>query len=266
MSYIQSNKDAWEEAFEHRAPGWCEDIIKRLKEEELPFLQKELIDELKELDLSNKSIAQFCCNNGRELLSVMKFGAQRGVGFDIAENMVAWARDIAEKTDSKSTFVAANILDIDAAYHNSFDLIFFTIGALTWFKDLKQLFAKVSLCLKEGGVLLVNDTHPIANMLAFEQEEGYDKNVPNKLVYSYFKDDPWVENCGMGYMSGKAYDSKTFYSHSHTISSIINSMTANRLIITGMKEFQHDISESLEHLNNRGIPLSYILRAKKCVL
>ncbi len=263
MNYIISNKEAWEEAFEHRIPGWCEDIIAKLKEEKFPFLQKELIDELEKLDLSNKSIAQFCCNNGRELLSVMKFGAKQGVGFDIAENMVAWANDIAEKTNSKSSFVSVNILDIDAAYHNSFDFIFFTIGAVTWFRDLNKLFEKVSLCLKEGGILLINDMHPVTNMLAFQREDNFDPNVPNKLVNSYFKDDPWVENDGKFYMCKKVYDSKTFYSYSHTFSSIVNSLSANNLGIIKIREFQHDLSEGLTHLDNQGIPLSYILTARK---
>lgn len=264
MNYITSNKEAWEEAFEHRAPGWCEDIIGRLKEEEFPFLQKELVDELESLDLSNKSIAQFCSNNGRELLSVMKFGAKQGVGFDIAENMVAWANDIAEKTNSKSSFVAVNILDIDAAYHDSFDFIYFTIGAVTWFQDLNKLFEKVSLCLKEGGTLLINDMHPVTNMLAFQREDNFDPNVPGKLVNSYFKDDPWLENNGMVYMCNEIYDSKTFHSYSHTFSSIVNSLSANNLTISKIREFQYDLSGGLTHLDHQGIPLSYILIARKC--
>ncbi len=264
MSYIQSNKEAWEEAFEHRAPGWCEDIIRRLKEEDFPFLQKELINELKILELSNKSIAQFCCNNGRELLSVMKSGAKQGVGFDIAENMIAWANDIAEKTNSRSSFVAVNILDIDAAYHDSFDFIFFTIGAVTWFQDLNKLFEKVSLCLKDGGILLINDMHPVTNMLAFQREDNFDPNVPGKPVNSYFKDDPWVENNGMVYMCNEIYDSRTFYSYSHTLSAIVNPLSYNNLAVLKMREFQHDLSGGLTHLDNQGIPLSYILTARKC--
>lgn len=263
MNYIQSNKEAWEEAFEHRTPGWCEDIIKRLNEEEFPFIQKELFNQLKEINLTNKTIAQFCCNNGRELLSIMKFGAKQGMGFDIAENMVAWANDIAVKTNSNCSFITNNILDIDNSYHNRFDFIFFTIGAITWFQDLNLLFKKVSLCLKEGGKLLINDMHPVTNMLAFEKEDNYCENAPNKLVNSYFKKEPWVENSGMGYMSNEIYNSKTFYSYSHTFSSIINSLSDNHLRILNMQEFQHDLSGSLTYLDNKGIPLSYLLTAMK---
>lgn len=37
MSYIQENKEAWEEAFEHRRPGWGERNHEKLADNELPF-------------------------------------------------------------------------------------------------------------------------------------------------------------------------------------------------------------------------------------
>lgn len=97
MDYISSNKEAWEEAFEHRCEGWGEDIIDRLKNEEVPFIEKVLSEELTNYDFSNKTIAQFCCNNGRELLAIMKLGASYGVGFDIADNMVSFANNTAKQ-------------------------------------------------------------------------------------------------------------------------------------------------------------------------
>ena len=263
MDYIKSNKEAWEEAFEHRSHGWGEDIHIKLQNEAYPFLEKELIEELQKLDFTNKTVGQFCCNNGRELLSIMKFGAKQGVGFDIAENMVSWANETAQKTKTNCFFVATNILDIDEKYYNTFDFIFITIGALTWFKDLNLLFDKISHCLKVGGILIINEVHPVTNMLGIAGEENYDEKSPNKLVNSYFREEPWVENSGMGYMSGHWYESKTFYSYSHTFSSIVNSFSSNKLVISKLREFQYDISTCFTDLNNLGIPLSYIMMAKK---
>jgi SAM-dependent methyltransferase len=263
MDYIKSNKEAWEEAFEHRAKGWAEEVYERLQNETYPFLKKELIEELHEFDFNDKTVSQFCCNNGRELLSIMKFGAKQGIGFDIAENMVFFANETAKKTKINCQFIATNILDIDEKFYNSFDFIFITIGALIWFKDLNLLFDKVSRCLKHGGTLLINETHPVTNMLAAIGETNYDEKAPNKLVNSYFKEEPWVENSGMGYMSAESYKSKTFYSYSHTFSDIVNSLSSNRIAISKLREFQYDMSTSFANLNNLGIPLAYILTAKK---
>ncbi|MCX8128518.1 MAG: class I SAM-dependent methyltransferase [Clostridia bacterium] len=263
MDYIKSNKEAWEEAFEHRSRGWGEDLSIRLQNEPYPFLEKELIEELHEFDFTNKTIGQFCCNNGRELLSIMKFGAKQGIGFDIAENMVAWANETAQKTKSNCSFVASNILNIGEKYYNSFDFIFVTIGALTWFHDLSLFFEKVTYCLKAGGMLIINEMHPVTNMLAFAGEENYDEENPSKLVNSYFRQEPWEETNGMGYMCEYPYKSKTFYSYSHTFSDIVNALSSNKIMLSKLREFQHDISGSFGNLNNLGIPLSYILIAKK---
>lgn len=91
MNNNKSNKMAWEEAYDNRKDGWGEDIAAKIKNEGYPFLEKVLINELSDFDFKGKTIAQFCCNNGRELLSLFKMGAECGVGFDIAENMVSFA-------------------------------------------------------------------------------------------------------------------------------------------------------------------------------
>ena len=168
MDYINRNKEAWEEAFKNSAEGWWgDDIEYRLKNEKYSFIEKVLVDELITYDFKNKTIAQFCCNNGRELLTFMKFGASSGIGFDIAENMVFFANNTAKELRVNCTFIATNILEIDEQFHNNFDYIFVTIGALTWFQDLAEFFQKVSLCLKQGGRLIINEVHPVTNIQNF---------------------------------------------------------------------------------------------------
>ena len=125
MSYITTNKAAWEEAFEHRHPNWGDENYQRLENERLPFFNKGIRDELETIDFKNKSVAQFCCNNGRELLSLMQLGAKNGIGFDIAENIIAQAEATAKKANiTNCEFEACNLLDISSDYHNSFDFIF----------------------------------------------------------------------------------------------------------------------------------------------
>ena len=92
--YIEENKAAWEEAFDNRDASWGADITERIKNEEYPFFYEEMKEMLKDLDTEGRVIGQFCCNNGRELLSLVKCGrAKKGTGFDIAENQVAFANE-----------------------------------------------------------------------------------------------------------------------------------------------------------------------------
>ena len=220
------------------------------------------MSELKKIDFNGKTIAQFCCNNGRELLAMMQLNPSYGVGFDIAENIIEQAKDTARKANiAKCDFVATNIFDIDVSYDNKFDFIFFTIGAITWFKDLSLLFEKVSKCLKSNGLMLINDFHPFMNMLPLPGEDEFDEANLNKLIYSYFRKEPWIENNGMGYMTPQ-YESKTFMSFSHTLSDIVNSTVTAGMAIKRLSEYNYDVGLTNAY-DNKGYPLSYILLAQK---
>ena len=263
MDYVKSNKEAWEEAFDNRSENWCSDVLARYRSEELPFIERALAEELLKLDLSGKVIGQFCCNNGRELLSIMKLGAKKGIGFDIAENQIQCANEFGRELGVNCEFIAANILEIDESYDDTFDLIFITIGALCWFHDLNLFFRQISRCLKAGGSVMVNEAHPVTNMLGSPGEDGFDVSNPKRIMYTYFEK-AWKENDGMYYMTGKEYESKTFTSFTHPFSSILNGIAENGLCVRALHEHDVDISSGMfSALDGTGIPLSYVLVADK---
>ena len=173
-NYIKGNKEAWEEAFDQRDASWGADIVERINNEDYPFFNEDTKNVLKTIDTEGKVIGQFCCNNGRELLSLVKCGkAKKGIGFDIAENQVAFANEKAKELCLPCEFVAANIYDIDETYKDMFDVVIITIGALCWFDDLEKFFGIISKCMKSGAQIIINEQHPCTNMLASEGEEVY---------------------------------------------------------------------------------------------
>ncbi len=261
MDYFRSNQAAWEEAFDHRTENWCENMGERLQNETLPYLNPMLAIALQTLDLRDKMLAQFCCNNGRELFSAMQLGARAGVGFDIAANMMEAARGIAAQTGIACKFETGNILEIGAEYNGAFNLVFFTIGAITWFQDLEALFAVAARCLKPGGTLLINDFHPMINMLPIPGEDAFDPEHTDRVAYSYFRTEPWLENDSAGYMTGHR-NSRTFTSFSHTMGSIINALAASGLYVTSLEEYDRDIGIA-DAYNGKGFPLSFTLLAVK---
>ncbi len=262
-NYIQGNKEAWEEAFEQRSPEWGVDVLPRLRDEPHPFLSPEVVNELKPLDWMGKTVGQFCCNNGRELLSLMKLGAAEGIGFDLAENQVEFANRIARELHMNCTFVATDILQIPESYDDKFDFLLITIGALCWFQDLRPFFEKAAGCLKQGGIVLIHEQHPVTNMLALPGEENYDASSPGNLVNSYFHN-TWIENDGMPYMTRKQYASKTFTSYTHSLSAIFTAALEAGLQIGKFQEFERNITgDEFGAVENKGIPLSYILKLRK---
>jgi SAM-dependent methyltransferase len=189
----------------------------------------------------------------------MQLGAARGVGFDIAENLVAQAQETAEKAVIPCEFVCTDILQISPDYASAFDMVFFTIGAITWFQDLNALFSIAARCLKPGGVLYLHDFHPVVNMLPMPGEDAFDGQP--KLAHSYFKQDPWIENNGMGYMTTE-YQSKTFTSFSHTVGSILNALINTGFTIRMFNEFDYDVGMT-DAYDGKGFPLSMLLKAEK---
>ncbi len=259
--YIAGNKAAWEEAFEHRSASWGTDVAERIRTEDWPFFEREMAEGLKTIDVRGKTAGQFCCNNGRELLSLVKSGkAAAGIGFDIAENQVAFANAKAEELGLPCTFEAVNVYDIGGRYENAFDLVIITIGALCWFKDLDRFFAVVSKCMKPGAEIVIHEQHPCTNMLATEGDAEFDPAHRLECRFSYFEHE-WTGNGGMAYMAGKSYPSKTFTDFTHPMSEIVSGMCAAGLAVTGLMEFDRDISGGFPEAEGKGFPLSMIIRA-----
>ena len=261
--YIKGNKEAWEEAFDHRDENFCKDIGPIVKHGQYDYFEYEMKEELPKVDLKGKTIGQFCSNNGRELLSLVKSsGAKKGIGFDIAGNMVRFANQTAKDLSLPCEFIEGNILELDDRYNDTFDFVIITIGALCWFKDLKEYFRQVSKCMKKGAQIYIHEQHPLCNMLGCPGDEGYNENVPLNCLFSYF-DHEWINNGGMTYISGKNYDSKTFTDYTHSYSDIIGSMCANHMVITDLIESQWDIGGGFTNLNNQGLPLSLLIKGRK---
>ena len=111
--------------------------------------------------------------------------------------------------------------------------------------------------------MFISECHPFTQCLASPGEPEFDQDCPGKIVYNYFRVEPWIETDGIDYIGGTTYDSMPFYSFSHTFGSILNAMISNGINITGFREFDNDISSMFGHLGHKGIPLSYILTGIK---
>ncbi len=261
MDYIAANRDAWEEAFEKRTLTWGADIVARIQTESFPFFEKEMASLLRTIPLAGKTIGQFCSNNGRELLSLMQSGAKEGIGFDIAANQVQFANETARKLDSNCRFIATNILDIGQEFYDRFDLIIVTIGSLCWFRHPTEFFMKLSQCLKKDGHVIINEQHPVTNMLSSSGDTNYNSQTPTNIVHSYFTGE-WIENDGMYYLTQQLYESRPFVSFTHPLSDILSALLQAGFRITAFQEFDYDISGMFENLNHKGIPLSFLLEGR----
>ena len=234
---IAANKEAWNAAAAHHkaAAQWqaLRDGFAKPGHSVLDDIESRI---LADIGIAGKAVAQLCCNNGRELLSLKNLGAGRCVGFDQAEEFLAQGRELAALAGQELEFVAGNVLEVPAAYDGRFDLVTTTIGVFGWMPDLPAFMAVVARLLKPGGAYFAYEEHPILNML--EPESA----APHLPKNSYFKAEPFVETAGLDYFGGAKYEAPTSYWYAHTLSAILTAGLANGLALERIAEYEHNIT------------------------
>jgi hypothetical protein len=136
-----ANREAWEEAAPIHAKHNQESLVKIFSEPGHSCLNEIEMVRLEALDFRGKSVAQVCCNNGREIISVKNMGAGRCVGFDGAKSFLEQARELASAAGQDVEFVCCDIYDIDESYYAAFDIVTITIGVVSWMPDVDRFFA-----------------------------------------------------------------------------------------------------------------------------
>jgi len=153
--YSSANRAAWNEVAAIHKKTRPRDLHQFFTEPGASLLDPTETAILESFGLAGKRIAQLCCNNGRELISAVNIGALAGTGFDISDEFIREGRELAKIANADCEFVCADIIDIPEIYNSSFDIVYITIGALSWIPDLDTYFGIVSRLLKPGGNLLV---------------------------------------------------------------------------------------------------------------
>jgi SAM-dependent methyltransferase len=262
--YTEANREAWNEVAPLHRKARKTDLKEGFRDTGFSVLDEFETRKLKELGIEGKRIAQLCCNNGQETLSLVNLGAVSAVGFDISDAAIEEAIELAEISGLNCSFVRTDVYDIGVEHNEAFDLVYITIGSLYWLPDLERFFEIVSRILTEDGVLMIYDSHPFLNMYETPGDPAYDPGNPLKVVYPYFKKDPWTDTSGLDYLGGTQYYGKKNYGFPHTLSAVFNAIIRSGIQIVELTEYPHDVSVCYKHLEPRGdLPLSYILIGRK---
>jgi len=262
--YAERNREAWNEVAPIHRRGRKVDLREEVLSDSFNVLGEVEVEVFRRIGLSGKRVAHLCCNNGRELISILKMGAARGTGFDISDEGIKEARLLAELAQVQCDFVRTNALDIGDEHDGAFDVVFFSVGALTWFHDLNPLFEIVARILAPHGWLVIYEMHPFTDMLAMKTDEGYDAENEMKIVFSYFRREPWVDEYGLDYVGGTTYASKPSYSFPHTLGETISAIAGRGLVILELREYPHDLSNGFKGVEKQQkLPLSYLVLASK---
>lgn len=257
QEYTKLAKTAWNEVApihwktSHTLPG-------ELTDPNRLFLTELHQKELRRIGVEGADVAQFNCNNGRELVSIARMGAERTIGFDISEEFIRQAKIFAEAADVSSEFVVSDIYEIPYNYNGVFDIVVVTAGALCFMPDLKQYFDVAKRLLKTGGYLNIYESHPATEMFLKDRNRG---DQPLKIVRSYFDDKPLRHTTGLDYVGGTTYDAEEIYYFHYKLDDVIMSALRLGFKLENFQETQEDISQAFRSLERSELapPLSYML-------
>ena len=258
---VAANRQAWDASAPlHRSdPSWDRLTQNFARDPGFSCFDPPMEAALRAIGLAGTSVAQLCCNNGRETVSLMNLGARSATGFDQSEAFLAQARDLAGIAGRDCRFVAGDVHAIDAEHDGAYDLAVITIGVLGWMPDLPRFLAVAARLLHPGGRILIHEEHPVVNMFEPRAEQ------PLLVRHSYFRTAPFVGEDAIVYGDGPAPRVGPHYWFAHPVGMLIESLIGAGLAIERFREFPDNISTTACDVlaADQLLPMSYLLQARK---
>lgn len=259
--YTKANRDAWNESARfHADADEFTDLLKGFAKPGYSSLGDMQTSWLEDIGIKGKSVVQVCCNKGAEILSIENLGAANCVGIDISKAFLDQARQLAKVGNLSCKFIESDIYELPDHYDGQFDLCVITIGVFGWMPDLDAFFKRVARLLKPGGMVFINEEHPIMNMFEPEAENPF---LP---VNSYFKETPFVESKSITYDGKNHGDAATHYWFVHPLSKVFTCILDSGLYIDAFEEYDFNISSAefdIYETQQAKLPMSYGLLAVK---
>lgn len=191
----------------------------------------------------DKSVVQICCNNGIDLLSVRNKGAGRCLGIDGSKAFIDQATILAETAGHPDIeFCCSDIYELPDKYRYTFEVAMTTVGVLGWMPDINHFMRICSSLLTPGGILLMEELHPILAM--------YEEGDPPFIDNSYFNTEPFRDTNGLDYFTYKKYEAKENFFFHHSLADIFMSAIASNLQLEHVKEISYNIGNYCADLEN----------------
>lgn len=227
------------------------------------YIDSELRAAFEVVGIRGKAVAQFNCNNGRELISALQLGAERGYGFDISARYVDQAEQLAASVGSPAEFLATDIYAMPRSYDGSADVLFVTAAALCWMPDLHGYFDIAHRVLRPDGTLLVYETHPFIEM--FKPDAHRVPDEPLLPHYPYNAADPVLFDSRGDYYGDREQGAEVAYWFHHSVSAILQATLDSGFAIRQVAEFDHDVCVGYRDVEKIPVrpPLSFLLRCDR---
>ena len=246
--YRQANLDNWNErVLIHTAPdGYPIDRLVRDPSAVSTIVE---FDKAYVGDVAGKTLLHLQCHIGTDTLSWAKLGATV-TGLDFSPPALEHCRELADRLGIKAQFVEPEIYDAPDHLSTEFDIVYTSVGAISWLPDIREWARIVAGYVKPGGVFYIRDGHPMLMTLDDERED--DELV---VVHPYFETrNPVAWDEDTSYVgSGQIQNTRT-YDWNHGLGETITALIDAGLVIERVDEHRGldwKYKESMSELNDR---------------
>jgi len=174
------------------------------------------------------------CHIGTDSISWARLGA-RVVGVDFSGQAVAAATTLAAQAGlaDRASFIQADVAGAASALAGRrFDVVYTSVGVLTWLPELTSWAQTIAALLAPGGLFYIREDHPMVYAMA---QAAVDGQV--SLAFPYFNTGPIVCDEPFDYTGAVLAHART-YEWNHSLSEIIGSLLAAGLTIEAFAEYQ----------------------------
>jgi 2-polyprenyl-3-methyl-5-hydroxy-6-metoxy-1,4-benzoquinol methylase len=116
-------------------------------------------------DPDGRDVLHLQCHLGFDAVSLARRGA-RVTGADFSAPALVKARAIAARAGVAVDYVEADATALPPGLGGRFDLVYATIGVITWIDDVAAWMRSAASALRPGGRLALVEIHPLYNTLA----------------------------------------------------------------------------------------------------
>ena len=171
------------------------------------------------------------CHIGLDTLSWARLGAVV-TGIDFSPKSVAAATELAARASIPARFVESSIDDVTDVITEKFDVVYTSIGVLTWLPRLDTWARAIFTLLEPGGVFFVRDAHPMVYAVDFDRTDEL------VITQPYFESGQAIRyNEGTTYADDSVrLENSITYEWPHSLSEIIQSLLDAGLQITSFAE------------------------------
>ncbi len=180
-------------------------------------------------DVTGKNLLHLQCHFGMDTMSWSRLGAN-ATGIDFSDAAIDLARTLNDEIGTDARFIRSNVYELPQVLDEEFDVVFTSIGVLSWLPDLDGWASVIHKLLRPRGVFYILDKHPLMGMLR-ESEIG-----DIRPTCDYFSHEQFLEGNSPTYTDGVPIASSN-YEWQHSLGDIVTSLIKAGLTIQYLHEF-----------------------------